>query len=272
MIRVFPRRTKWTPTDELVFVGEPPLFRPEDQSVRISVTFTWDIIYGQYLFKQWSQYYSDVKIGGVAFGDPGREFVPGRFIKEGVTFTSRGCPKKCAWCFVPNREGELKELQIKDGYIINDNNLLACSKKHIEAVFDMLRRQKKAAIFKGGLDTMLLKEGHIDLLKTIRFKELWFACDSNAALKLLIKASKMLKEISRNKKHCYVMIGYKGETPKQAENRLIEVYNLGFRPFSQLYQTDQKISYSKEWRDLNCKWSRPAAYESYMKTQKDESN
>jgi hypothetical protein len=25
MIRVFPRRTKWTPTDELAFVGDPPL-------------------------------------------------------------------------------------------------------------------------------------------------------------------------------------------------------------------------------------------------------
>ena len=43
MIRVFPRRTKWTPDDELAFVGDPPLFRPKERVVNISVTFTWDL-------------------------------------------------------------------------------------------------------------------------------------------------------------------------------------------------------------------------------------
>ena len=28
LIRVFPRRNKATPDDELAFVGDPPLFRP----------------------------------------------------------------------------------------------------------------------------------------------------------------------------------------------------------------------------------------------------
>ncbi len=43
MIRVFPSRTQWTPTDDMAFVGEPPLFRPPDRHipVRVSVTFTW---------------------------------------------------------------------------------------------------------------------------------------------------------------------------------------------------------------------------------------
>ena len=136
MIRVFPRKNKWLPTDELAFVGMPPpsLFLPQEQPVRISITFTWDIPYGKFLLDCWSFYYLDVQVGGVAFGDQGNEFVPGRFIKEGVTFTSRGCLKKCKWCFVPMREGKIRELEIKDGYIIQDNNLLACSKKHIEAV------------------------------------------------------------------------------------------------------------------------------------------
>jgi len=46
-IRVFPRRTKWTPADDLAFVGDPPLpgFRPADPQtpVRVSVAFTWDL-------------------------------------------------------------------------------------------------------------------------------------------------------------------------------------------------------------------------------------
>ncbi len=41
MIRVFPRKTKWTPDDELAFVGDPPLFRsPDNEAVYVSVTFS----------------------------------------------------------------------------------------------------------------------------------------------------------------------------------------------------------------------------------------
>jgi hypothetical protein len=45
MIRVFPTRTAWTPTDELAFVGHPPLFQPgtPDNPVRITVAVTWDL-------------------------------------------------------------------------------------------------------------------------------------------------------------------------------------------------------------------------------------
>ena len=43
-IRVFPRQTAMTPTDELAFVGDPPLslWRPSADEVHVSVTFTWD--------------------------------------------------------------------------------------------------------------------------------------------------------------------------------------------------------------------------------------
>ncbi len=131
MIRVFPRRTKWTPTDELAFVGDPPMFRPPEQPVRVSAVFTWDIPEAIRLKWAWSSYYSDVQIGGPAFDDPGGEFIPGRFIKHGVTITSRGCPNRCPWCYVPGREGLIKEFPIVSGWIIQDNNILACRRPHI---------------------------------------------------------------------------------------------------------------------------------------------
>jgi hypothetical protein len=175
MIRVFPKQTKWTPTDELAFVGMPPLFRPPVQPVRISVVFTWDIPIAKKLHRAWSAYYPDVQMGGPAFGDPGGEFVPGRYIKDGVTITSRGCVRRCPWCFVPKREGRLRELEIKPGWIVQDNNLLACSRKHIEAVFAMLQQQRRAVTFSGGLDTRLLKDWHRKLFDTVKIHELWFA-------------------------------------------------------------------------------------------------
>ena len=63
--------------------------------VHVSVTFTWDKREGERLAKSWSRFYDDVAIGGPAYNDPGGEFVPGQYMKTGVTITSRGCPKRC---------------------------------------------------------------------------------------------------------------------------------------------------------------------------------
>ena len=262
MIRVFPRRTNWTPTDSLAFVGDPPLFSPTGMPVRISVTFTWDIVEGERLLRSWSDYYSDVQIGGPAFGDRGEEFEPGRFIKNGVTITSRGCIRNCPFCFVPSREGQIRELQIKKGWIVQDNNLLACSRQHVESVFDMLRQQNRAVTFSGGLDTLLFKKWHRELINSIKINELWFACDSEANVRPLEIAAEMLDGIPQRKKRCYVMIGRGDETLEEAEKRLEKVFQLGFDPFSQLYRGENQLQYGQEWKALNRKWSRPAAYHS----------
>ena len=262
MIRVFPRQTKWTPTDELAFIGDPPLIRPPDQPVRISATFTWDKIEAERLYRSWSALYSDVKIGGPAYDNPGGEFEPGRFVKEGVTITSRGCPKQCPFCFVPRREGIIRELPIKDGWIVQDNNLLACSNEHVEKVFDMLRRQSKAICFNGGLDATFFTERHRGLLDSIRLREAWFSCDRPNDLPEMERLSRKLENISTNKKRCFVLIGYEDRSPEEAEKRCQQVYELGFLPFAQLYRNERPMKYSTEWRSVARKWSRPAAYRS----------
>jgi len=267
MIRVFPRKTKWTPTDELAFVGDPPLFRPEDRNmpVYVSVTFTLDLQKAGRLERSWSRFYDKVLIGGPALDNPGGEFVSGRFIKPGVTFTSRGCPRRCPWCYVWRREGKIRELPIKPGWIIQDNNLLACTRSHIKAVFDMLREQKRGAVFSGGLDATLLESWHRDLLDTIRIGELWFAADTDTAIKSLERASRLCSGISIEKLRCYVMIGFNGEKLSEAERRLEKVYSLGFLPFAQLYSGGLGPSHEhlKKWKALARKWSRPAAYRSH---------
>jgi hypothetical protein len=261
MIRVFARKTSFTPTDDLAFYGPPPLFHlPVKDNVCVSVTFTWDIANGEYLARQWSTRFRNVKLGGPAFGDPGGEFVPNRFIKEGVTFTSRGCTKRCPPCLVPIREGKLRELKIQPGYIVQDNNLLACSRGHILEVFDMLSRQTKGAEFKGGLDIDYLKRWHIDLLKSIKVNELWVACDRKEDLKRLDKAADLFGDFSINKKHCYVLVGKDGETQEEAQDRCIAVYRKGFLPFAQLYRDEQARQSRGEWRNFCYFWTHPGLY------------
>jgi len=260
MIRVFPRRTKWTPRDELAFIGDPLLFRPTDQTVKVSVTFTWDIAEGERLKRAWEMYYSDVQLGGPAFGDPGGDFEPGRFIKEGVTITSRGCPKNCPFCFVPRREGKIREYPIKDGWILQDNNILACSESHQKAVFEMLEYQTKPIQFNGGLDSQFLKPWHIKKFEKLNVKHFWFSCDLPGEEKPLEKVKDLMGDYPQWKLRCYVLIGFNGERIFDAEKRLETVYEMGFLPFAQLYQDEKKRPWTAEWDRLQKKWCWPAAY------------
>jgi hypothetical protein len=262
MIRVFPARTKWIPQDDLAFVGELPLFHPEDKNtpVRVSVTFTWHKTRAEKIAESWAGYYSDVKIGGPAYGDPGGEFEPGQFLKEGCTITSRGCPKSCPWCVVPIREGPIRELTIRPGWIVQDNNLLACSESHIKRVFEMLKSQSRCIFFNGGLDKHFLKDSHRGMLDSISIGEIWLACDIERDLPHLERAAKILDGIPARKLRCYTMIGYDGENLASAEKRIERVFELGFMPFCQLYQSEETKVYSDEWSKLRRKWARPAAY------------
>lgn len=266
IIRVFPERNKWTPNDEWAYVGEPPFFRPEDRKipVRVSVTFTWWRKRAEEIAGSWGMYYDDVKVGGPAYDDPGGEFEPGKFLKQGCTITSRGCPKKCGWCSVPKREGGQRLLEIKPGWIVQDNNLLATPEHHFAAVFEMLKKQKRAIYFNGGLDKHYLKEWHVPYFDWILIGELWWACDQAEDMRWLERAKEMFSHVSLEKMRCYTMIGYDGETLAEAEKRIETVYEMGFLPFSQLYQPPEfnvpmKV-YGAEWKALNRKWSRPAAY------------
>lgn len=265
-IRVFPYRTKWTPEDELAFCGDPPLFGlPEDRKtpVRVSVTFTWHRQRAEALAASWRRFYDDVRIGGPAYDDAGGEFTPGMFLKEGCTITSRGCPKTCGWCVVPKREGRARELAIKPGWIVQDNNILACSEPHIRSVFDMLRAQNRGIFFNGGLDKHFLQDWHRPLFDSIQIGELWFACDVSTDIPALERTAKILEGIPLRKRRCYTMIGYDAESLTDAEKRIERVFELGFMPYTQLFQAIEQTSfkmYPDEWRKLARKWSRPAAY------------
>lgn len=156
IIRVFPTKTHATPEDEFVRIRETPSLFDEADEVHISVTFTWDKPWAEWAARQWERV-APVKIGGPAYNEPGGEFVPGMYLKKGYVITSRGCPNRCWFCAVPKREGfKIRELPVRDGWIIQDDNLLACSPKHIDEVFSMLARQPYRPQFTGGLEAALL--------------------------------------------------------------------------------------------------------------------
>lgn len=54
IVRVFPRKTKATPEDELAFTTEPDLFPPECDEVHVSVAFTYDMEKAERLAEAWN--------------------------------------------------------------------------------------------------------------------------------------------------------------------------------------------------------------------------
>jgi hypothetical protein len=253
-----------TPTDDYAFVGGPPLLRPAADLVHISCTFTWDIDKARWLQCAWGQYYP-VVLGGPAFGYGGGDFTPGMYVRKGVVITHRGCNNHCPWCLVPEREGRLRELAIHEGNNIIDNNLLQCSRDHIAKVIAMLRKQR-GIMLSGGLDSRLLTDSIAQDLKSLSIKRMFFAADTKEAIKPLERARRKLNGFTIDQLRAFVLIAFNKETIDQALDRLIEVYELGFMPFAQLYQPPgQYINYSKEWGKLAQTWSRPARTKAYMR-------
>ncbi len=266
LIRVFPRRTSLTPTDDMVFIGDPPLNRPEAEEVHISCTFTWDKPKAERLKLAWGQYYPIVKLGGPAYDDHGDIFTPGLYLKQGITITSRGCNHGCPWCLVPLREGSIRPLPIKEGRILQDNNILHCPSAHIDAVFDMLGHQSKVELT-GGIEAARVTQSIADRIRGLRIKQIFLACDTDAAIKPLRKAIKLL-QLNREKVRCYVLLKYNpNETMLQALIRLLQVWEAGAKPFAQLYQPSNKwIEYPTEWLRFVRTFQRPAGTAAFIKS------
>lgn len=258
--RVFPRRTKATPQDDYTFTDEPGLFVPDDiTEVHVSVAFTWDMERAERLAYAWERI-APVKMGGPAFNQPGGAFVPGRYLREGYTITSRGCFNFCWFCAVWKREKGLTELPIHDGWNILDDNILACSESHIRAVFSMLKRQKRKAEFTGGLEAKLLKSWHVDLIRDLKPHQLFFAYDTPDDWEPLVNAARLMSEggcLNRTLCRCYTLIGYPNDTMADAERRLMQVVNLGMFPMAMLYR-DEKGETDIEWRRFQRLWARPS--------------
>jgi hypothetical protein len=268
IIRVFPRKTKATPDDENVRINCPPGLFDEADEIHISVAFTWDLPRAEWLEKQW-RHVAPTKIGGPALNEQGGDFIPGKYLKEGYVITSRGCPNNCWFCSVPKREGRtIRELPIVEGCNILDDNILACSDNHIKSVFAMLSNQKNVE-FTGGLEAAKLKSWHVECLRKIRPKQIFFAYDTPDDYEPLLDAGKLLSGYGFKLYHqnhalrAYVLCGYPKDTFDLAEKRMFDTIKAGFMPMAMLWRNDTGER-NLDWSKFQRQWARPAIIASNM--------
>lgn len=265
VLRVFARRTSMTPLDDMVAIGPPGLWRPTADEVHVSVSFSWDIGAGHRLAAAWGQFYPVVKVGGPALDGEGDAFCPGMYLRQGVTITSRGCVRQCPWCIV---RGPIRLLDIKPGWIVQDNNILATGRRHLGSVFEMLRRQNRAVTFAGGLDARLLKDWIAEEIRGLRVGQVFLAADTDDALPGLRRALDLLAFLPRYKKRCYVLWGFAGESLERGESRCRTVWEMGAMPFAQLYEPmGGYIPWSPAARAIARQWQRPAIIKARMHPQ-----
>jgi len=262
---VFPRWTHATPDDALVRIGSPTLWDQQNppDSVRVSVSWTWDREKAEQIAGDWSMLCDDVWINGPAYSHRGGDFWPGMYVKHGYTITSRGCPNTCWFCRAWKVEGkEIRELPIMPGYNVLDNNLLACSRRHIESVFRMLEGQPKRPHFSGGLEAARLEGWHVDWFTRLKPKVMWFAYDTANGYEPLEAAARQLREAglmgAQHRACCYVLAGWNREgridTLEAAEARVLSVVGLGYFPQAMV------LDDGRDWPDRDRrKWKEWAA-------------
>ena len=157
-------------------------------------------------------------------------------------------------------------LEIKKGYDVADNNLLACPRYHIEAVLNMLEDQPQPAKFTGGLEARRIEKWFIDRLITMRLKTAFTAYDNESqrnhierAVKMILDQSGWSSGIARNKLQCYVLVGFDGDTIQSAVDRLEFIKELGIRPFPMFYQPplETRVQPSSIWKSIMRQYLRP---------------
>jgi len=107
------------------------------------------------------------------------------FIDFAIGFTTRGCPRKCPFCIVPEKEGKIRVVgdiysfwKGQERIRLLDNNLTAAPMEHFRGVMKQLRGTKAKVDISQGLDMRLLTEEHLEALKGVRmWKRLHFAWD-----------------------------------------------------------------------------------------------
>lgn len=261
--RVFPRRTNMSPTDDLAFFGPPTIetMAMDIEEVHISVTFTWELEKADDLYEAWQLLGVPVEVGGPAFDDRMGDFVPGMYLKPGMTITSRGCTKDCWFCSVPRcAHGVIRELPIQDGWNILDDNILGTGERHFQEVIEMLSRQPERAVFSGGLEPALLQPWQAELLRSINPKTMYTAYDTKDDYEALREMARILWEAGFSQKShqvkCYALCGYEGDSFEEAQKRMEQIMELGFLPFAMLFR-DESGKTDEEWRKFQREWANP---------------
>jgi hypothetical protein len=135
-----------------------------------------------------------------------------------VGFLTRGCPRRCEWCFVPAKEGDIRphadieEFAAHRDVVLLDNNVLASP--HGLAQIEKVARLGLRVDFNQGLDARLIDDAVARRLAKVRWlAPVRMACDHKGQLPAIRRAVEALRwhNVVPRKYFVYALIRDVGE-------------------------------------------------------------
>jgi hypothetical protein len=190
-----------------------------------------------------------------------------------IVWFSRGCIRKCPFCCVHEKEGDIHTYRGPSNWnpngkyiVVQDNNFFA--NKDWRYAMDVLLEDPQQPVDFQGVDIRLLTKGRCAYLNSLKhYKQIKIAWD-NPKEDLLPNLKKVIEWIPAYKLMCYVLIGY-WSTPEEDLYRIEKLRELKIDPFVMAY--NKKDPYQKAFaRWVNHKAIfKTVKWEDYKATRQD---
>ena len=200
-------------------------------------------------------------------------------VNAGMGFTSRGCVRKCGFCFVPKKEGDFRDVaEIKDlinprsnVLILHDNNLTAdpyCIDKLYE-----IRDRGLVVDINQGCDVRLINDDIAHALSGVKhLRSLHYAWDLMGFEDQVMAGIKTLSKYIKPYRHmCFMLVGF-NTTFEEDVYRFRKLTEMKVDPFVMVYNENEKgdvrLKHFARWVNSriykSCKFEE---YEPWIKSQ-----
>ena len=180
-----------------------------------------------------------------------------QIVDAGIGFTSRGCVRKCPFCYVPKKEGEFRQdMEIRDIInprsniiILHDNNLTAdpyCIDKLHE-----IRDRNLIVDINQGCDVRLTTPDIAQAMSEVHhLRSLHYAWDLMGFEKQIIEGIQVMSKFIPESKHmCFCLVGF-NTTFEEDMYRVKKLESMGVRPYIMRYnerRDDIRLNHFARW-------------------------
>lgn len=198
-------------------------------------------------------------------------------VNAGIGFTSRGCVRKCPFCFVPVKEGSLKQDQdIKDiinprsnVIVLHDNNLTA-DPKCIDKLHE-IKERKLVVDINQGCDVRLMNEDIAQALAEVKhLRSIHYAWDLMGYEKQVLEGIKILgKFIRPYRQMCFVLVGF-NTSFEEDMYRFKKLSEMKIDPYVMIYNQipDVRLKHFARW--VNSRIYKVCSFDEYEPWKKDQ--
>ena len=177
-------------------------------------------------------------------------------VNAGIGFINRGCPNRCKFCKVPDKEGPLRKVaEIKDlinprssTLILLDNNFSA-SPDFFEKVKEIKERNLTIDITQG-IDVRTMTPEIAKALSELKhLRSLHYAFDQPAQERMVMNGIDILSQYVTKWRHlCFVLVGFNSSFDEDM-HRYRKLTEAGVDPFIMVYerQNDVRLRHFARW-------------------------